>query len=133
MKKRTSNTRTRARNTRRSAPAARRTASGYNPYANKRGYARPGQSIYQGNKGNSQSYQQPQQGAFQQRDMSGALFPNDRPKSDRSPNYNGKVMIDGVLYWLNGWAKRARNGRPYISLAVQPVENQEPVDTDIPF
>ena len=75
---------------------------------------------------------------------SGALFKNDKKKKPEHPDRQGKLNVDGKDYWLSGWLKQDKNGNPYLSLAVKPVE-QKPdsagkrdggvsqMDDDIPF
>jgi len=55
--------------------------------------------------------------------MSGSLFRNDRKSNDKSPDYQGTVMINGVEMWINGWLKEGNNGR-FFSLAFKPKEQQ---------
>jgi len=47
----------------------------------------------------------------------GALFVNDRKESDRHPDWKGSLNIDGVEYWISGWAKSTARG-DVISLAL---------------
>jgi hypothetical protein len=56
-------------------------------------------------------------GDFQQRDMSGALFKNDKGDNDRRPDYRGDCNIGGVTYRISAWVKEARNGTKFMSLA----------------
>ena len=55
--------------------------------------------------------------AYEARDMSGSIFVNDRKERDNQPDRTGSAMIDGVEYWVNGWMKKDKNGRPWMSLA----------------
>lgn len=87
--------------------------------------------------------------SFEKRDMSGALFRNDKKESDNHPGYKGDLMIDGVEYWLSAWLKEGKNGR-FFSLSVKPKQDvhsrppqerpsqsrsryEEPMDDEIPF
>ncbi len=87
--------------------------------------------------------------AYELRDMSGSLFRNDRKSNDKSPDYQGTVMINGVEMWINGWLKEGNNGK-FFSLAFKPKEQQakpqrqepskqtkanfhEDLDDDLPF
>jgi hypothetical protein len=76
------------------------------------------------------------------RDMTGALFRNDRKEKPTHADYRGDVTINGEKFWLSGWVKQGKNGK-YLSLAARPVEEpREPAtatrgdwqrDGDIPF
>ena len=55
----------------------------------------------------------------------GALFRNEKRTSDRAPEYNGSLNVDGVDYWISGWIKEGKNGK-FFSLSVQPKEQQQP-------
>ena len=55
--------------------------------------------------------------AYEARDMSGSVFINDRKERDNQPDRTGSCMIDGVEYWVNGWVKKDKNGKPWMSLA----------------
>lgn len=57
--------------------------------------------------------------AFEQKDMSGALFKNEKREKDTHPNLQGSIRIDGRDYWLSGWTKDGAKGK-WISLSVKP-------------
>jgi hypothetical protein len=54
--------------------------------------------------------------AYEQKDMSGTLFVNDRKESDKHPDRTGTALIDGVSYWVSGWIKQGAKG-PYMSMS----------------
>lgn len=54
--------------------------------------------------------------AYEQKDMTGSLFRNDRRESDTHPNAKGTAIIDGVAYWVDAWTNEARDGSKYQSL-----------------
>lgn len=62
--------------------------------------------------------------AYELRDMSGSLFRNDRKNNDKSPDYQGTVMINGVEMYINAWLKEGNNGR-FFSLAFKPKEQAQ--------
>ncbi len=39
------------------------------------------------------------------------LNKNDRKEQDNHPDYKGKINVDGVDYWLDGWIKDSANGK----------------------
>ncbi len=64
----------------------------------------------------------------QQKDNSGALFPNksDNPKA---PTHKGKVVINGVNLDVAGWKQKSQKGIDYISLKFSPpYKKEEEVD-----
>lgn len=79
----------------------------------------------------------------------GALFKNDKRTSERSPEYNGSINVNGVDYWISGWIKEGQKGK-FFSLSVQPKDvaqqqsrptqqsqqsskQQHNADIDVPF
>jgi hypothetical protein len=80
--------------------------------------------------------------AYEQRDMSGSLFRNDKRESENQPNMKGSAMIDGAEFWVSAWTKTSKTGEKWVSLAFTPKEARaakpEPAATDnwgdeIPF
>jgi hypothetical protein len=61
--------------------------------------------------------------AFEQRELSGSLFKNDKKETEKHPNMTGTALIDGVEYWVSGWTKEGTNGK-WISLAFKPKDKQ---------
>lgn len=55
--------------------------------------------------------------AFEQKDMSGSLFRNNRKEKDTHPDYSGTVRIDGHDMWVSGWLREQKDGTKYFSLA----------------
>jgi len=64
--------------------------------------------------------------AFEQNDMSGALFPNRDRKTDRHPNATGSALINGIEFWVSAWTKIDRNGNKFQSLSFKIKEQREP-------
>ncbi len=67
--------------------------------------------------------------AYEQRDMAGSLFKNDRKTEDSHPLYKGSALIGGVEYWLDSWLNESTNGVKYMSLKFKPKEAREPAST----
>lgn len=53
--------------------------------------------------------------AFEQRDMSFSMFENEDRRSDKAPKWSGKIMVDGVLYYMDAWENETRDGRLYLN------------------
>lgn len=87
--------------------------------------------------------------SYEQRDNSGSLFKNDEKQQPNHADYQGQIMVDGKMYWINAWVKEGKNGK-FFSLsvrektsktnaqkeAVQKVKEtteKPPFDDDIPF
>jgi hypothetical protein len=70
------------------------------------------------------------------------LNKNDRKESDNHPDYKGKLNVDGVDYWIDGWIKDSANGK-FISGTLKRRDAQQPqqaapaahadLDDDVPF
>jgi len=82
--------------------------------------------------------------AFEQRDLSGALFRNDRKTQDNHPDHTGTCTIEGKEYYVSAWIKTSSAGKKYFSMAytlkdVSKVQKADPpaihedFDDDIPF
>jgi hypothetical protein len=58
--------------------------------------------------------------AYEQRDNSGSIWVNDRKDKDEHPDRTGSIMVAGTEYWINGWLKKTKDGKPFMSLSVKP-------------
>lgn len=54
---------------------------------------------------------------YETKDMTGSLFTNNRKEKDTHPDRNGSARIDGHDYWVSGWIKQGKDGKPWLSLA----------------
>jgi len=65
-------------------------------------------------------------------ELRGVLFPEQEKKSDRHPDFTGKVTVDGVEYRIAAWKRRAKStDKPFLSLTLSeyeatPVEEIDP-------
>jgi hypothetical protein len=41
--------------------------------------------------------------AYQQKDMEGSLFKNEKRDKDTHPHMQGSCTIEGVKYWISAW------------------------------
>jgi hypothetical protein len=91
--------------------------------------------------------------AYEQKDNSGSIFVNDRKEKDNYFDRTGTALIDGTEYWVSGWLKKSKDGKPFLSLAFKPKDASTkpeggglsggfgggtrkpsgPIDDDIPF
>jgi len=58
-------------------------------------------------------------------DMTGAIFTNRYKRSDKQPDYTGKVTINGEEYRIAGWKRTDRNGNAFMSIALTDPESLE--------
>ena len=65
---------------------------------------------------------------YDQRENTGSIFINeDKPKDGANPGWpdrTGKAMVDGVMYWVNGWLKKTKDGNSWLSLAFKRMDKQ---------
>lgn len=54
----------------------------------------------------------------------GVLFKKRDKASDRHPDYEGKINVNGTEYWLSAWIKDSKKtpGQKFMSLSVKPKE-----------
>ena len=78
--------------------------------------------------------------AYEQKDNTGSLWINDRKEKDTHPDRTGTLLIEGRSYFLNGWLKQSKDGKPYLSLSVKPRTaaaetgpRKTQMDDEIPF
>ena len=69
--------------------------------------------------------------AFEQKDMDGALFKNDRKESDKHPDYKGSATIGGRKMWLSAWLNTTQSGQKYMKLSFQWADQQQ-ADVPVP-
>lgn len=63
--------------------------------------------------------------AYETKEKNGALFENTDKKQDNSPDYTGTFKLDGKIWRVAGWARKAQSGKVYLSLAIsEPQESQ---------
>lgn len=65
-------------------------------------------------------------------DNKGVLFHAKEKKTDKHPDYDGNITIDGVEYWLSGWKRTSAKGTQFLSLTVKPKQAQQPQQSKRP-
>lgn len=84
--------------------------------------------------------------AYEVKDMTGSLFANEKKAKDTHPDRTGTAVIDGTEYYISGWLKTKKDGKPWLSLAFKRKDAEtkplggglsgksSPVDdSDVPF
>ena len=82
--------------------------------------------------------------AYEQKDMEGSLFKNDKQGNETWPDVQGTIRINGKDYYLSGWVNQPKDGKvwrtslkakpkaPEIDLADTP-EPRGDFNDEIPF
>jgi uncharacterized protein (DUF736 family) len=71
--------------------------------------------------------------SYELNELTGNLHKTREKKSDKSPDYFGSLMVDGVEYRLAGWIAEPKNGgQKYISLKAQVKDEQRQASQDVP-
>jgi hypothetical protein len=52
-----------------------------------------------------------------EKDMSGAMFKNERKLKPEHPDFNGSVCIEGRQYWLSGWKHTNKNNEAFVTFS----------------
>jgi hypothetical protein len=60
--------------------------------------------------------------AYEIKPNTGSLFVNNKKEKETSSDFNGKLNVNGTLYYISGWKKISRNGEEYINLAINEVK-----------
>jgi len=61
---------------------------------------------------------------MEQKENAGAIFANNKKKSENSPDFYTKNKINGVLSMLSVWKKKDKNGNTYLSYSIKPVDEE---------
>ena len=66
----------------------------------------------------------------------GILFREKQKKSDKAPDYTGKIDVEGKPYRMAAWIREGKQGK-FFSLAISEPEKRgqapDPLDDDIPI
>ena len=67
-----------------------------------------------------------------------SLFINDKKTSDKQPDYQGNVMVNGKKMQIAGWKKQSKSGNTFLSIQISepkaPTTGAKPaVADDLPF
>jgi hypothetical protein len=51
--------------------------------------------------------------AFELKDNQGSLFKNSRKETEKHPDWNGTIKINGREFWISAWEKQGAKGMFY--------------------
>lgn len=68
---------------------------------------------------------------YEQKDMTGSLFNNDKGDNEKRPDMRGSATINGTKYSVSAWENESKQGKKYLSLKIQ--EYNAKLDDEIPF
>jgi len=69
--------------------------------------------------------------AYEEKENSGVLFPNDRKEKGTHPDYRGHGNYDGVEFDIAGWKKLSKDGKPRLSLSFKEAyKKPQPAQSD---
>jgi|TARA_X000000368_G_C22385427_1_gene430891 uncharacterized protein (DUF736 family) len=71
--------------------------------------------------------------AYEQKDKSGSLFPNDKKGNDKAPDMTGTFTLNGTKWNLAGWKTKSKEGKAYMSLKVSEPQGKKEESDDLPF
>lgn len=70
-------------------------------------------------------------GKFEAKPNTGSIFNNDRKEQDSHPDRTGQGLIEcphcngSWETWINGWLKKTKDGKPFLSLSFRPKDQQQ--------
>lgn len=67
---------------------------------------------------------------MQNKEGTGAIFKNTSKKSEKSPDYNGSITVDGKVIKFSCWIKKSMSGTTYMSVAVDKGVGQKNTPTN---
>ena len=69
--------------------------------------------------------------SYEPKDLSGALFKNDKEGNDKRPDYRGDCFINGVEYQIGAWLKTSNSGTKFMSLKFEEKKRKD-VSSNVP-
>jgi uncharacterized protein (DUF736 family) len=64
-------------------------------------------------------------------ELRGVMFPETEKKSERGPDFTGKLQVEGKEYRIAAWKRKARSsGKPFLSLLLEEQVEMEAEDID---
>ena len=63
--------------------------------------------------------------SFEMKEGQGSLFKAKEKKNEKSPDYTGKVMVNGKILQIAGWKKTTKDGEGWLSLSISEPKKRE--------
>jgi hypothetical protein len=64
---------------------------------------------------------------YEMKDGQCSLFKNTQKEKENQPDFRGKLMLDGKLYYISFWSRKTDGGNIWLSGNVQPADKPKPV------
>jgi uncharacterized protein (DUF736 family) len=55
----------------------------------------------------------------------GALFLNERKTDEKHPDRTGSINVEGIEYFLDGWIRKTKDGKQFLSVRVKRKDGQQ--------
>ena len=52
------------------------------------------------------------------------MFVNDKKTEEKHPDWSGTLNVEGKEYWISGWKKVSKGGKPFLSLSIREKQEQ---------
>lgn len=52
------------------------------------------------------------------------MFINDKKTEEKHPDWSGTLNVEGKEYWISGWKKVSKGGKPFLSLSIREKQEQ---------
>ena len=52
------------------------------------------------------------------------IFINEKKENEKHPDWSGTLNVEGKEYWISGWKKVSKGGKPFLSLSIREKQEQ---------
>jgi len=60
--------------------------------------------------------------AHETKEKDTAVFPPRERRNENSPDFEGRMLINGEMHWVNVWRNKDRNGGEYLRIKLKAVQ-----------
>jgi len=68
--------------------------------------------------------------AYRMKEKEGSVFKNKRKRRETDPDITGKAMLEGQLFYINGWRNVTAGGEGWYKLSFKAADEQAQVDPE---